>query len=109
MNADGNKVSWATELGHQLLDKGVIAMRIELVYRPGSDTYKSVQKMLEDVIAEERLPIPVELIEDKDANFPSIRIDGHIVDKKGIRHTFEYLRDLISHYWAELTQMRHIL
>ena len=84
-------------------------MRIELVYRPDSDTYKSVQKMLEDVIAEERLPIPVEMIEDKNASFPSIRIDGRIVNKKGIRHTFEYLRDLISRKWNELHHMRHVL
>jgi hypothetical protein len=84
-------------------------MRVELVYHPDSDTHRSVQKMLEDVIAEERLPIPVEMIADKNANFPSIRIDGHVVNKKGIRHTFEYLRDLVSHKWAELTHMRHVL
>jgi hypothetical protein len=80
-------------------------MRVELVYRPDSRTYRSVQKMLEDIIAEEHLPIPVEMIEDKNVNFPSIRIDGRIVNKKGIRHTFEYLRDLISNRWAELTHM----
>ncbi len=65
--------------------------------------------MLEDVIAEERLPIPVEMIEDKTASFPSIRIDGRIVNKKGIRHTFEYLRDLVANKWAELHHMRHLL
>ncbi len=29
-------------------------MRVELVYRPGTDVYKSIHKVLEDVIAEER-------------------------------------------------------
>jgi len=84
-------------------------MRVELVYRPGSETYRAVQKMLEEVIAEERLPIPVEMTEDKNASFPGIRIDGRIVNKKGILHTFEYLRDLISHRWSELHHMRHVL
>ena len=84
-------------------------MRIELIYRPDSDQYRSVKKMLEDVIAEERLPIPVEMIEDKNAKFPSIRIDGRIVNKQNIRHTFEYLRDLISRKWMEVTNMRHHL
>ena len=80
-------------------------MRVELVYRPGSSTYRSVQKLLEDVIAEERLPIPVEMIEDSNANFPSIRIDGRIINKKGIRQTFEHLRDIVANKWSELHQM----
>jgi hypothetical protein len=84
-------------------------MRVELIYRPDSDTYKSIRKILEDVIAEERLPIPVEMIEDKNASFPSIRIDGRIVNKKSVRHTFEYLRNIVSHKWAELTHMRRVL
>jgi hypothetical protein len=85
-------------------------MRVELIYHPGNDVYKSIHKVLEDVIAEERWPIPVEMVEDKvHSRFPSIRVDGQIVNKKDARHTFDYLKELLGKKWAELTHMRKAL
>ena len=85
-------------------------MRVELIYRPDNDTYKSIHKILQDIIAEEGLPIPVEMVEDKvHTKSPSIRIDGRLISKKGVKHTFEYLHDLLCKKWAELTHMRHHL
>ncbi len=52
-------------------------------------------------------PIPVEMVEDKvHTNFPSIRVDGRVVNKKSVRHTFDYLKDLLGKKWTELTGMR---
>lgn len=84
-------------------------MRVELVYRPDSDVYKSIHKVLENVIAEERWPIPVEMVEDKvHNNVPSIRVDGRVVNTKSARHTFDYLKDLLGTKWTELTAMRKV-
>jgi hypothetical protein len=80
-------------------------MRVELIYHPGCDLYKSVHKVLEDVIAEERLPIPVEMVEDNvHFNSPCIRIDGHIIMKVKDNHTFDHFRKFLYEKWAEITQ-----
>jgi hypothetical protein len=74
-------------------------MRIELVYAPGCNTYQKALHMLETVIAEERLPIPVELVEDGRGG-PVIRIDGK--DVANSSHG-DNLRESISKCWRELT------
>ena len=76
-------------------------MRVELVYAPGCNSIGSARNNLEMVIAEERLPIPVELVEDKDhTTAPSIRIDGI----SHVTHHFDHLRDLLCCRWKELTE-----
>jgi len=77
-------------------------MRVELIYAPGSSSYKSVRDTLETVIAEERLPIPVEMVEDGiDCEPPKIRIDGQVVDY--VVATFDQLREILCGRWKELT------
>ncbi len=62
---------------------------------------------MEDVIAEERLPIPVEMVEDKvHANSPSIRIDGHTIFKVKSGQGFEHLREILHKKWTELNNFR---
>jgi hypothetical protein len=51
-------------------------MRVELVYAPGCSTYKKALHVLETVIAEERLPIAIEMIEEGDDSNPRVRING---------------------------------
>lgn len=76
-------------------------MRVELIYAPGCSLYKSVRETLESVIAEERLPIPVEMVEDGvDLGSPRIRIDGQFVES--VVATFDQLRDILSGRWREL-------
>jgi hypothetical protein len=77
-------------------------MRVELIYRPGCNSYSSVRDALETVIAEERLPIPVELVEAGNQAAPRIRINGN--EESGITHTLEGLTDLLSKKWKELTE-----
>ncbi len=79
-------------------------MRVELIYRPGCSNYSSVRDTLEMVIAEERLPIPVELVEAGNQASPRIRINGNDVQDSGITHTLESLTDLLSKKWKELTE-----
>jgi hypothetical protein len=75
-------------------------MRVELLYSPGCNAYKSVRNTLETVIAEERLPIPVELVEENShSNPPLLRIDGH--EFRDSTHTLEHLRDLLCGQWHE--------
>jgi hypothetical protein len=77
-------------------------MRVELIYAPGCSLYKSVRETLESVIAEERLPIPVEMVEDgADLGRPKIRIDGQVVDY--VVATFDQFRDILCGRWRELT------
>jgi len=79
-------------------------MRVELVYHPKCSLYKSIRKVLEDVIAEERLPIPVEMVEDKvHSNAPYIRLDGHLIMKIRNDHTFDNLRDFLHKKWIDIT------
>lgn len=78
-------------------------MRVELVYHPKCNLYKSVHKVLEDVIAEERLPIPVEMVEDKVfSNSPYIRLDGHVIMNIKQDQTFDQLRDFLHKKWSEI-------
>ena len=68
--------------------------------------YKTVHKVLEDVIAEERLPIPVEMVEDKvHANGPFIRLEGegHTIMNIKKDHNFEHVRDFLHKKWVEIT------
>jgi len=51
-------------------------MRVELVYAPGCTTYKKALHVLETVIAEEGLPIAIEMTEDHMRREPAIRING---------------------------------
>ena len=80
-------------------------MRLELLYAPGCSTYKQALNALEIVIAEERLPLPVELVEDHTENkdAPQLRIDGEIVSsKQKLLQSVEMLRDIISEKWSEM-------
>ncbi|HEY9788008.1 MAG TPA: hypothetical protein V6D17_21650 [Candidatus Obscuribacterales bacterium] len=80
-------------------------MRVELIYRPGCSSYKNVRNTLELVIAEERLPIPVELVEEgvvEEGIAPKIRINGNEVLET--QSTIDSLRDLLCRKWKELTE-----
>jgi hypothetical protein len=78
-------------------------MRVELIYAPGCSSYKTVRDTLETVIAEERLPIPVEMVEDGyPSDSPKIRIDGQIVDY--VVATFDHLRDILCGRWKEVNE-----
>ncbi len=75
-------------------------MRVELIYAPGCNSYKSILRRLEMVIAEERLPVPVELIEERKLyEDPILRINGEAV---GVP-TCERMRDALSNTWREMT------
>jgi len=80
-------------------------MRVEVLYSPGCKVSKSVRNTLETVIAEERLPIPVEMVENEQEDFspPTIRIDGHEVRHNSTLHTLDHFRDLLTGRWHELT------
>ena len=78
-------------------------MRIELVYSPGCSDYKSALHKLEYIIAEERLPLPVELVEDSICQTPSVRIDGEIVEKGRPASCLEPIRDILRRKWHDLT------
>lgn len=82
-------------------------MRVELLYAPGCTTYQKALNVLQIVIAEERLPLPVELVEDghesTNMDAPQLRIDGEIVDNKNkLLQSVEAIRDLISEKWSEM-------
>jgi hypothetical protein len=62
-------------------------MRVELIYSPGCSTYKKALQVLETVIAEERLPIAIEITESTGDNQPSIRINGITLSEPS--HEFE--------------------
>jgi hypothetical protein len=79
-------------------------MRIELLYSPGCSTYKKALSTLEHIIAEERLPLPVELVEDKYLikGEPHVRIDGEILGRKS--HSYlDHVHEILCHKWKELT------
>lgn len=77
-------------------------MRVELLYAPGCTSYSKARTTLEMAIADERLPIPIELIEEAGqvGGSPTIRIDGAEVNSP--RHHFEHLRDLLAIRWKEI-------
>jgi hypothetical protein len=95
-------------------------MRIELVYAPGCNTHRKALDLLETVIAEERLPIAIEQVEDGQSKTPVIRISGFELGEPTA--TFEgdpcflsststpagakfheHLRRYINQKWNELT------
>jgi hypothetical protein len=59
---------------------------------------------LETVIAEERLPIPVEMVESEQMDFspPTIRVDGQEVRHSSTFYTLEHFRDLLCGRWHEV-------
>ncbi|MBX9667162.1 MAG: hypothetical protein K2X93_06060 [Candidatus Obscuribacterales bacterium] len=76
-------------------------MRVELIYAPGCNSYKNILRRIEMVIAEERLPVPVELVEEtKLQQDPILRINGEAV---GAPACAESVRDALSNVWRELT------
>lgn len=75
-------------------------MRVELVYAPGCSTFQKALHLLETLIAEERLPIPIELVEGGYGH-PVIRINGR--DVLGHTENHEHLRASLSASWMELT------
>ena len=95
-------------------------MRIELVYAPGCNTHQKALDILETVIAEERLPIAIEKVEDSFSTKPVIRINGAELGEptatfegdpcflsshtpsSGARYS-EHLRGLINQKWREWT------
>lgn len=94
-------------------------MRVELIYTPGCNSYKRTLELLETVIAEERLPIPVELVESGHLK-PSVvalRINGqeqgqstsckheHASAELSAIACIDNLRELLSRKWQELTQI----
>jgi hypothetical protein len=54
------------------------------------------------VIAEERLPIPVELVEEENHGDPTVRVDG--INHASVLHHFEHLRLLLCGRWKEITE-----
>jgi len=102
-------------------------MRVELIYTPGCSSYKKLLDKLETVIAEERLPIPVHVIETvtealKFTPTPTVRIDGDEVDAMTVEPQGEFcrlyqgvqgssqlpcieaLRDLLHRRWKDITE-----
>ena len=77
-------------------------MRVELLYAPGCTSLTKARNILETLIAEERLPIPVEVVEEDGqvGGSPTVRINGH--DNKV--HCVETLRDTLNLRWKELTE-----
>jgi hypothetical protein len=80
-------------------------MRVELLYAPGCSSYKKARNTLETVIAEEGLPVPVELVEEhgQKNGEPTLRINGNVVHASPILHHTDHFRDAICRHWKELT------
>lgn len=78
-------------------------MRVELLYAPGCSSYLRAVNTLETVIAEEGLPVPIELIEEENqiGGAPTIRIDGSIHSSQ---HHLEPLREALRTRWREITE-----
>jgi hypothetical protein len=78
-------------------------MRVELIYTPGCNSYQNTRKLLEAVIAEERLPLTVEVVEAhvSERKIPGIFIDGHEVSA-----AIEQIREVLATKWKDLTHMR---
>lgn len=78
-------------------------MRVELIYAPGCGSYEKVLKRLQTVIAEEQLPVPVELIqENKLQHDPILRIDGEAIGLPKILTCADTMRDAIADKWTEM-------
>ena len=69
-------------------------MRVELIYSPGCVSYKKALSTLETVIAEERLPLHVEMVEAPKniENSPRICIDGQYLNDLDQEASGEYCR-----------------
>ena len=62
-------------------------MRVEVHYAPGCNSYNKAKETLETVIAEEGLPLPVELVEDLQmSGAPIIRINGNVLQNSPVMH-----------------------
>lgn len=101
-------------------------MRVELIYTPSCKVSRKTLDNLQTVIAEERLPIPVEIIEkalSESSASHTIRIDGSDLcelpvlaqgefcrlygQKSGALSgvpSIDQLRDILFHKWKELTE-----
>lgn len=95
-------------------------MRVELMYEPGS-SIRRVLDVLESVIAEERLPVPIELIESHEQirRAPVLRIDGKefsclqltpvgattSYDGNDVSTFIDQVRNLLAEKWSELTKI----
>lgn len=78
-------------------------MRVELIYAPGCNSYRKILERLETVIAEERLPVPVELVEERHRkDDPMIRIDGETCGAPKVLTCAEAMRDALSRKWKEM-------
>jgi hypothetical protein len=79
-------------------------MRVELLYAPNCSTYKRARNTLETVIAEEGLPVPVEMVEETGQvdGAPTLRINGNVVHS--VSHHIEHVRDAICKHWKDLTE-----
>lgn len=85
-------------------------MRVELMYEPGS-SIRRVLDILETAIAEERLPVPVELIESHEQirRAPVVRIDGQefsYLQLTPVGTTASYVGNEVS---AFIDQVRKVL
>lgn len=79
-------------------------MRVELIYAPGCRTYQKALHYLEMVIAEEQLPLPIELVaEGKPKGRPKLRIDGEYISAPKALQCIETLRETLSSKWYDLT------
>jgi hypothetical protein len=69
-------------------------MRVELIYAPGCSSYKKARNTLETVIAEEGLPVPVELVEEHSQihGEPTLRINGNVVHASPVSQHMEHFR-----------------
>jgi hypothetical protein len=81
-------------------------MRVELLYAPGCSSYKKARNTLETVIAEEGLPVPVELIEEAGQvdGSPMLRINGNVLHGSPVLQHVEHVRDAICRHWKEITE-----
>lgn len=81
-------------------------MRIELLYSPDCNSYKKALHTLEYIIAEERLPIPVELVECKvqgKKDKPAVLINGVVVQNTAkSQNCLEHVREAIAKKWSEI-------
>jgi len=72
----------------------VVMMRVELVYSPGVTNYKELLESLQMVIAEERLPLSVQVIEDtlSQLEFPAVAA-VRVLTMSGQGRTLQYFND----------------
>ncbi|MBX9769863.1 MAG: hypothetical protein K2X29_00745 [Candidatus Obscuribacterales bacterium] len=92
-------------------------MRVELMYEPGS-SIRRVLDILETAIAEERLPVPVELIEMSDPRrAPVVRIEGQefsclqltpvgsLYGRNEVSTFIDQVRSVLAEKWTEFTKI----